>query len=59
MKLRAVAEAEKRELKKRSALEYEAAMKAEREAAKEAYNKAERLAEQGARPGRLSARGVP
>ena len=39
VKLRKLAEAERRELKKRSALEYEAALKAEREAANEAYKK--------------------
>ena len=45
MKLRKLAEAERRELKKRSALEYEAALKAEREAANEAYRKTQEALE--------------
>ena len=48
MKLRKLQEAERRELKKRSALEYEAALKAERDAANEAYLRAQEAAERGA-----------
>ena len=61
MKLRKLQEAERRELKKRSALEYEAALKAERDAANEAYLKAQEAAERGAWPPRRpkSARASP